>query len=295
MEVFKHHGRRLTRTNLTRWVLRVQHRASGSTAGLSNPSTHPHLSRTPALCCQRSAAGRFAAPAKLLPWLEAASKAALVKPRSGCLPAQRRPPGAPGCPCSTAPVPPSLHPSFLPEPGPSRAGLPLGTPAPSPGTYGEAGGALLRQGRVEREAPARPVLAGEHHHGGLHGAGRAGAAPRSQPRPRRLLLSAPADTGGNPAWGDPAPADGNRGQEGAHGLRSPQPPGQSPARAPWGPPQEPQPSRVPLWGGSPGLWVRLLAPQGEGLGHRKRQQEVTWPSRACCSINWLIKTPSCGF
>lgn len=211
MEVFKHRGRRLTRA-LPRWVLRVQHRASGSTAGAVRPQHHPHLSRTPAPC---SGAGRFAAPAKLLPWLEAASKAALVKPQSGCLPAQRRPPGAPGCPCSTAPVPPSL----LPEQGPSRAGLPLGTPAPSPGTYGEAGGALLRQGRVEREAPARPVLAGEHHHGGLHGAGRAGAAPRSQPRPRRLLLSAPADTGGNPAWGDPAPADGNRGQEGAHGLR----------------------------------------------------------------------------
>lgn len=37
MEVFKHRGRRLTRA-LPRWVLRVQHRASGSTAGLSNPS-----------------------------------------------------------------------------------------------------------------------------------------------------------------------------------------------------------------------------------------------------------------
>lgn len=191
-------------------------------------------------------------------------------------------------------LPPSLPPS-LAGTEPSRAELPPGTPAPSPGTYGEAGGALLRQGRVEREAPARPVLAGEHHHGGLHGAGRAGAAPRSQPRPRRLLLSAPADTGGNPAWGDPAPADGNRGQEGAHGLCSPQPPGQSPARAPWGPPQEPPPSRVPLWGGSPGLRVRLLTPQAEGLGHRKRQQEVSWPSKACCRINCLIKTPSCGF
>lgn len=77
------------------------------------PQHHRHLSRTPAPC---SEAGRFAAPAKLLPWLEAASKAALVKPQSGCLPAQRRPPGAPGWPCSTAPVPPSILPSF-----PSRA------------------------------------------------------------------------------------------------------------------------------------------------------------------------------
>lgn len=144
MEVFKHHGRRLTRTNLTRWVLRVQHRASGSTAGLSNPSTHPHLSRTPALCCQRSAAGRFAAPAKLLPWLEAASKAALVKPRSGCLPAQRRPPGAPGCPCSTAPVPPSLHPSFLP----SRAGT---EPSRAPPRHPRSQPRHLRRGR--RGAP----------------------------------------------------------------------------------------------------------------------------------------------
>lgn len=61
-----------------------------------------------------------------------------------------------------------------------------GSPAPSPATYGEAadGGALLRQGRVQGEAPPRPVLTGEHHHGGLHGAGRAGgSAALCPPRP----------------------------------------------------------------------------------------------------------------
>lgn len=60
------------------------------------------------------------------------------------------------------------------------------SPSPSPATYGEAadGGALLRQGRVQREAPPRPVLTGEHHHGGLHGAGRAGgSAALCPPRP----------------------------------------------------------------------------------------------------------------
>lgn len=63
------------------------------------------------------------------------------------------------------------------------------SPAPGPATYGEAaaGGPLLRQGRVQRESPPRPVLTGEHHHGGLHGAGReeggVGNAALCPPRP----------------------------------------------------------------------------------------------------------------
>lgn len=82
-------------------------------------------------------------------------------------------------------------------PGPGGTRPPAARPArPGPGTYGEAagGGALLRQGRVQREAPARPVLAGEHHHGGLHGAGgERGAAPRSArlARARRLYTPPP--------------------------------------------------------------------------------------------------------
>lgn len=94
--------------------------------------------------------------------------------------------GTHGCPAA-APADP--EPPADPDP-------PAARPA-RPGTYGEAagGGALLRQGRVQGEAPARPVLAGEHHHGGLHGAGGGGgSAALCPPRRARCLYRPP------PGW-----------------------------------------------------------------------------------------------